>query len=629
MGLVKVDNVAGWVRFDDVGHYLGGPVGLVPYSLDTSGFFDSIKRWGANLAKKAKAFGKKVQGVANKVLNNPIVNQAKAWISTIPVYGQFIGGALGAAQSLAGGKGVKDVLLDAAQSAVPGGLGKTIFGAARGILDSALKGGGPKSVLANAAKVGAGLVVDKLAANPALRGLATKALAQVSGVGEEEAQLAQAAILHELAPNAPAFPAGVSLDDGAALLDFSATPTSYEDARAVIEPPRALSLTAELALMQLVPALRRADERLRRLVVKGSLVGPGSNGGEAAGLEGDKYRVESGDYGGRIVAKLGHPGEVAALIAANPGVNLDKIYPGQLLHLPPGWGGSPVPAPLPADGPGPSPAPTSSSPGRLYTVVPGDYGERIAARFGLGPSAVPELIAANPGVDLDHIYPGQTLAIPASWPPLGGGPAPVPDVPPPGVEPEPDPVPAQPEPYDVPLPEVLDPYVKDLPVPGIPSPPFDQLPLPDGPVGPTRPPVPPMDIPPLPDGPLNVPPPWIPTAAHIARAQAILAAWTTKYPSAASPADYGRVQGDLSATWTARSAAICKSYQLWANQRGAALRVDGILDKPTYTSLENTFVDIVKSTPQPQPAPSTPSGGTSRKSGGGLAALAAAAALLL
>lgn len=619
MGLVTVDGVAGWVRFDDVGSYLSGDrCGLVPYDQDASGFFDSVKKWAAGVAKKAKAFGKKIQGVANTVLNNSIVDQAKTWLSTIPGYGTVISSALGAAQSLAKGKSLKDVALDAAQSAIPGGLGKTIFGAARGVLDAALsKGNKGKAILGAAAKVGADLLLDKLKSSPALKALATKQLAQVSGVEDEEAQLAQAALFRQLAPEAPAFPAGVSIDDGAALLGSAGQSADYDNMRSVIEPPRALSLTAELALMQLVPALRRADERLRRLVVRGSLVGEGGNGGDAAGLVGGKYVVEAGDYGAKIVAKLGHPGEVQALVAANPGVVWTKLQPGQELELPPGWGGSPAPAPAPAPNPGPvgpSNVPSGAS-GRTYTVVAGDYGGKIASKFGKGPAAVPELVAANPQVkDWQALQPGQELNIPASWPALGGGEAPPAPAPAPmPYDPPLDPLPI-PEEYSIPLPEIVDPY-GNTPTPPdgmIPPPPFDQIPPPGTDEDPSFP----LPLP-------GTGGPWIPTAAHIARAQAILAAWATKYPTRATPSDYGKVQGDLSATWTTRSAAICRSYQAWANMMGAALRTDGELDKPTYTSLENTLVDLVKMTPVPSPVPSGQGGAgfAPAKSGGGLGLL--------
>lgn len=613
MGLVAVDNVSGWVHFDDVGQYLyrGGLVCPV----DTAGFFDSVKKWGQNLGKKFKALGKKIQPIANKIFNNAIVNQAKTWIATIPGYGTAIAAGLGGLQGVAAGKGIKDVLLDAAQSAVPAGLGKTVFSAARSVVDSALKkGANAKSVIANAAKAGAQLGVDKLIQNPQLRGMATSALAQVSGLDEGEAQLAQAALMRALAPNAPAFPTGTSLDEGLALL--AQTNTQFDDAaRVLIEPPRALSLSAELTLMQLVPALRRADERLRRLVVKGSLVGGGSTS-DAAGLEGNQYRVEVGDYGGRIVAKLGHPGEVRALIAANPGRNIDKLYPGDLLHLPPGWGPAvppSSPANIPADAPLPGGAP---NPTRLYEVVSGDYGAKIAAKFGRGPDAVPELVAANPQTNLDYLQPGDLIVIPDSWPPLAGSGSGAP------VTPSPAPPIPPPPPYTVPLPEVVDPYEgTPTPTPGMPPPPFDTIPLPSE--GSPLPGIPlPSEGSPLPGIPLPDAP-WAPTAAHVARAQAILAAWAAKYPQSAIPQDFGRVQGDLSAVWTERSVMICKSYQAWANRRGAALRADGALDKPTFTSLENTLADLVGATPPP-PAAGTSSG----RRGGSALPFALAAALL-
>lgn len=231
---------------------------------------------------------------------------------------------------------------------------------------------------------------------------------------------------------------------------------------------------------------------------------------------------------------------------------------------------------------------------------------------------MPELVAANPGVEWTKLQAGQILAIPATWPALGGAPAPAPAPTPPAVD-IPPPVGNDyptPEDYQVPLPEVVDPY-GEKPDGAIPPPPFDQLPIPDG--GGGFNPAPPV---PMPDA------PWVPTAAHYARAQAILAAWAAKYPMAASPQDFGRVQGDLSAVWTSRTKTICAYYQKWANASGAVLRTDGLLDKPTYTSLENTFVDLVKATPLPKPTSSSPAPAKS-SNGGGLGLLVPLAAAIL
>jgi LysM repeat protein len=64
-----------------------------------------------------------------------------------------------------------------------------------------------------------------------------------------------------------------------------------------------------------------------------------------------------------------------------------------------------------------------------YTVEKGDYGARIAKKFGKNPPEpwVPSMVAANPQVkDWKKVYPGQVIALPNEWadpnapPPLPG-----------------------------------------------------------------------------------------------------------------------------------------------------------------------------------------------------------------
>ena len=91
---------------------------------------------------------------------------------------------------------------------------------------------------------------------------------------------------------------------------------------------------------------------------------------------------------------------VAALAAANPGVDPNRLQIGQQIC---------VPAPAP---------PAVPCPGTLYTVQPGDTFIGLARRFGYTLDAI---LAANPGVDPRSLQIGQRICLP---PAPGAGPFP-------------------------------------------------------------------------------------------------------------------------------------------------------------------------------------------------------------
>lgn len=107
------------------------------------------------------------------------------------------------------------------------------------------------------------------------------------------------------------------------------------------------------------------------------------------------YRVQWGDWLGKIADK--HGVTVEALIAANPGINPNVIYPGQTLNIP-------APGSAPATPSGSVTGPTT------YTVQRGEWLSQIARKFGI---TVQQLKAANPGINPNVLYPGQVLRIPA------------------------------------------------------------------------------------------------------------------------------------------------------------------------------------------------------------------------
>lgn len=120
------------------------------------------------------------------------------------------------------------------------------------------------------------------------------------------------------------------------------------------------------------------------------------------------YKVQWGDWLRKIAEK--HGVTVEALLAANPGINPNVIYPGQTLNIP-------APGSVPATPSGSVSEPTT------YTVQRGEWLAQIARKFGI---TVPQLLAANPGINPNVLYPGQVLRIPAKATPVPGDGTPTP-----------------------------------------------------------------------------------------------------------------------------------------------------------------------------------------------------------
>lgn len=100
------------------------------------------------------------------------------------------------------------------------------------------------------------------------------------------------------------------------------------------------------------------------------------------------YTIKAGDTYFSIAQRFGTV--VSALIAANPGVDPNRLAVGEQICVP-------APAPVPCPG------------GRRHTIVAGDTLFSLARRFN---STVQAIINANPGIDPNSLQVGRIICIP-------------------------------------------------------------------------------------------------------------------------------------------------------------------------------------------------------------------------
>ena len=123
------------------------------------------------------------------------------------------------------------------------------------------------------------------------------------------------------------------------------------------------------------------------------------------------YPVQKGEWLSRIAASCNV--DMAAIVAANPGLNPNLIYAGQLLNMPESPGGQPSseapvatePPPTPAE----APAPTAGNCSGTHVVVAGENLFRIGYNCGI---SLQQMATTN-GIGYPYtIYPGQALRFP-------------------------------------------------------------------------------------------------------------------------------------------------------------------------------------------------------------------------
>jgi len=116
------------------------------------------------------------------------------------------------------------------------------------------------------------------------------------------------------------------------------------------------------------------------------------------------YTIRAGDTFYSIARRYNI--SLDALIAANPGVDPDRLFIGQVICLP---GATPPP---------PSTCPIGTTP---YTIKAGDTFYNLAARYN---TTVEAIQRANPTVDPNRLQIGQVICIPGSTPPPPTNPCP-------------------------------------------------------------------------------------------------------------------------------------------------------------------------------------------------------------
>ncbi len=106
------------------------------------------------------------------------------------------------------------------------------------------------------------------------------------------------------------------------------------------------------------------------------------------------YTIQAGDTLYFLAQRFG--ATVAAIVAANPGIDPNALQIGQVIC---------IPGLVPSTCPG----------GTIYVIRQGDTFSALASRFGVSLAAI---LAANPGVDPNRLVVGQRICIPGTGLPV-------------------------------------------------------------------------------------------------------------------------------------------------------------------------------------------------------------------
>ncbi len=202
--------------------------------------------------------------------------------------------------------------------------------------------------------------------------------------------LLPAAVSETPAPQGTPPEAVSTVEPTSAALPGGPTPGATE----VVGPPTPEPLatpTSQFAPAEQTPAAEETPAEVPTEVVPTTAANEGVTTTTTGGCP-NPYTVQRGEWLYEIARKCGVSAQ--ALIAANPGINPNIVYPGQVLRI---SGGGTVPGTRPP------------ATGQTYVVRRGDTMFSIATRFGTTVSA---LMRANDIANPNFIFVGQVLIIP-------------------------------------------------------------------------------------------------------------------------------------------------------------------------------------------------------------------------
>ncbi len=177
-------------------------------------------------------------------------------------------------------------------------------------------------------------------------------------------------------------------------------------ATAVITSAETSEAPGPIVLPPTLPPTSSQPIVLPSVAVSGTTEAPATPPASGSGTA-TTYTIQWGDLLVKIAQRFGVTTQ--AIMTANPGLDPNRIVPGQVINIP---AGGTIPTAVAGTAGQPVPATTPAASGNVpgtYTVQRGEWFYSIARKFGISVAA---LQAANPSVDPNFVYPGQILNIP-------------------------------------------------------------------------------------------------------------------------------------------------------------------------------------------------------------------------